>query len=250
MMWFKVLDGLSPIYGDGRRYPGVGRWTRHLDPNLLDPCRYGFHLAKDSQLLGWLGGPTIYEAEPCPEHPPVDADDKWVTCRVRLVRKLTWDDRVARLFAADCAEAALLGERACGREADGRSWEAVRVARRYADGGASDGELGAARDAAGAAAGAAASAAAWAAASAAAGAAARAAPWGAAWAAARDAAEAAARGAARAAARAAPWGAAEEAAEEAASAAAMKELMGRLTVYLDGQTPPPPAALYGPDKGP
>jgi hypothetical protein len=65
------------------------------------------------------------------------------------------DDRQCRLFAADCAERALVRERAAGREPDERSWEAIRVSRAYARGDATEEELAAARaalDAAGAAA--------------------------------------------------------------------------------------------------
>ncbi len=93
-------------------------------------------------------------------------------------------ERLARLFACACAERVLLRERAAGREPDARSWAAVDVARRHADGQSTDEEL----------------AAAWAAARDAAWAAARAAAWDAAGAAARDAAWDAARAAARAAA--------------------------------------------------
>ena len=60
-------------------------------------------------------------------------------------------DRIFRLFAADCAERALFRERAAGREPDARSWAAVAVARRYAVGEATAGELQAARAAASAA---------------------------------------------------------------------------------------------------
>ena len=57
-----------------------------------------------------------------------------------------------RLFATDCAEWALLRERAAGRESDPRSWTAVECARAYARGRATAEELVAAWDAAGAAA--------------------------------------------------------------------------------------------------
>src|SRR5690606_5755966 len=50
---FKALDGLRPMHGDGR-YPGVGRWTRHLDPQQLQPCAYGYHLTRGPQVFGWL----------------------------------------------------------------------------------------------------------------------------------------------------------------------------------------------------
>jgi hypothetical protein len=92
------------------------------------------------------------------------------------------DDRQRRLLACDCAERALLRERAAGREPDERSWNVVRVARAYARGGATDEELAAAWYAAGDASGAA---------------------WSAAWYAAGDASGAAAWHAASAAAWAA-----------------------------------------------
>jgi hypothetical protein len=210
--FFKALDGYHPAHGGDGRYPGVGRWTRHLDPARLEACEYGFHLAKGPQVLSWLA-PTLYIAEPCSEHPPVDAADKWVTCRVRLVERLDrWDDRTARLFAADCAEAVLLGERASGREPDERSWNAVAVARRFAIGDASAADLVAARDAARAA---------------------------------RDAAGAA-RDAARDAAGAA-WDAARDAWDAArdARAAARDSQYQQLVAYLTGDPIPDVAALYG-----
>jgi hypothetical protein len=58
------------------------------------------------------------------------------------------DAPILRLFAADCAERALLREQAAGREPDPRSWAAAAVARRYARGEATDEELDAAWDAA------------------------------------------------------------------------------------------------------
>ena len=135
-------------------------------------------------------------------------DAVWAACHAM-------NDRQRRHFACDCAESVL------HLANDPRSSEAVRVARLYADGRATDDELAAAwaaaRDAARDAARAAAWAAAWAAASAAARAA-RAAAWDAAWDAARaaawnaalDAAWDAARAAARDAARDAAWDAARQ----------------------------------------
>src|SRR5690606_1420642 len=145
---FKTLDGFRPVHGGDGRYPVVGRWTEHLDPTRLKPCVYGYHLTRGPQVLRWLG-PTLYVAEACPDHPPVDDSDKLVTCRARLVRRLDrWGETTARLFAADCAEAALLGERACGREPDPRLWAAVDAARAFARGEIDRGEFDAARDAA------------------------------------------------------------------------------------------------------
>src|SRR5690606_8357476 len=115
------------------------------EPQQLQPCVYGYHLTRGPQVLRWLG-PTLYEAEACPDHPPVDDGHKLVTCRVRLVRRLDrWDETTARLFAADCAEAALLGERMSGREPAERSWAAVDAARRFARGAIRSAALAAAR---------------------------------------------------------------------------------------------------------
>jgi len=232
---YKVLDGLSPVHGGVGRYPSVGRWTtRHLNPQQLKPCVYGYHLTRGPQVLGWLG-PTLYVAEACPDHPPVDDGHKLVTCRVRLVRRFDrWNDVTARLFAADCAEAALLGERMSGREPDERTWGAVDAARRYARGEIQFAALSAAWEAAWEAA-AAARVAARDTAKAAAAAAARAAR-----ATAAAAAKGAAGNAAEAAAEAAAWDTAEAAAWDAKVA-----LYRRLCAYLEGAPIPPVEPLYG-----
>lgn len=64
-----------------------------------------------------------------------NADKLWALIYVFM------DDRERRVFACDCAERALLREREAGREPDERSWNAVAVARRFADGNASNEEL-------------------------------------------------------------------------------------------------------------
>ena len=215
MTFYKVLDGYQPTNGGNGRYPGVERWTRHLNPDDLIACQTGYHIVKDVQVLDWLG-PTIYEAEPCDLHQPVDGYGKWVTCRVRLTRRLNWDDRVARLFAADCAKSALLGERAKGREPDERSWAAVEVAIRFAEGDATVDELDAARAAARAAV--------------------------------RDAARAAAGAAAGAAVGAAVRAAARDAARDAARAAAGAVLYDRLVGYLYDKPITEVTPLYGPNR--
>src|SRR5690606_27215958 len=243
---------VSRMHGGVGRYPSVGGWTaRHLNPQQLKPCVYGYHLARGPQVLGWLG-PTLYVAEACPDHPPVDDGHKLVTCRVRLVRRLDrWNETTARLFAADCAEAALLGERASGREPDERIWAAVDAARRYARGEIQFVALSAAWEAAWDAA-AAARVAARGTAKAAAAAAARAA-------AAADAAvraavlRAAAWDTAEAAAEAAAWDTAPAAALDVAAAAALDAAAGGATVGLDrragacrgGAPAPPVEPRYG-----
>src|SRR5690606_26109009 len=177
------------------------------------PCRRGYHLCRDAaDLLCWLG-PTIWVAEAAGA--VVAHRDKVVVERARLLRRLPWDERTAREFAADCAERALPVYEAA-YPGDDRPRRAVEVARAYARGEATRDQLAAggmaARDAARDAVRAAADAAE---------AAAGAADWDAVRAAA-DAADAAAWVAVRAAADAAAdaaWAAAADAAAEAAEAA-------------------------------
>lgn len=226
-LW-KVLDGTTPVHGGTGRYPGKGRWTRHIDEPLV-ACHVGYHFARGVQLLSWLpflDEFTVWTVDPCPDHPMVDAGDKWVACRVRLGTPHRVGPFDLRMFAADAAEAALLGERASGREPDARSWAAVEAARLFADGALDLGGLNAAGAAARDARDARAAA-------------------DAAWAAA-DAAEAAAEAAAWAAARVVAWAAAGAAAGAAAEAAARDALYDRFTARITGRPLPPVAPLYGP----
>ena len=133
-MLFKTLDGLRPATADtDYRYPGVGRWTRRLDPDKLRLCGYGYHYVTDGQVLDWLAA-TIYEAEPCSEHAPLTDGDKSVTCRLRLVRRFDgWNDRTARLFAADCAERVLPLFEGLYPD-DSRPRDAIVAARRFVNG--------------------------------------------------------------------------------------------------------------------
>jgi hypothetical protein len=183
---FLKTDG-SPCNG------GIGKW--HLPKNgkpgewmppiegPLKPCHNGYHLCRREDVLRWLG-PALYEAE----HKGViiECDNKVVVRAARLIRKLNWDDKVARRFACDCAQRAL---ELYGSPVDERTQQAIDIAIAYIEGVADEEGLNtakstasfaarsAARDAAWAAAGDAARDAAWAAAGAAAGDAARDAAW-------------------------------------------------------------------------
>jgi hypothetical protein len=247
-VYYKVLneDGTSCHGGqctwslptqndDGTWTPG--EWMPAIK-GALEPCENGYHLCRGSDLLDWLG-PVICEAEYCGEM--VEAVDKIVVREARLLRRLNWDERVARLLACDCAEHVLhVFETA--RPHDPRPRQTIEVSRRYANGEATDEQLTAARAAAWdavVAARAAARAAAWAAAGAAARAAAgddaRAAAWAAqaAWAAAWAAWDAAtAAWAARVAAGAAVSTAG---AASAASAAERQWQTERLLADLEGR---------------
>ena len=128
----------------------------------------------------------------------IDDSDKSCAMQRKCLAKID-ATKTLHLFACWCARRALLAERHAGREPDKRSWDAIRVKRRWLSGRASDAELSAAGRAAGLAA---------------------AARWSAAWVTAEGVA--AARWAARWAAAAARWAAAE-AAGAAGKAAAEEE---------------------------
>ena len=151
---YKVLgvDG-KPHHG------GSGRWhlpTQHKSgkwkaaawmPAIkgdLEPCANGYHLCRKDDLLGWLG-PVIHIAEYDGEL--VEAGDKVVVRRVRLISTITtWNDRTARLFAADCAERAL--KKYWTDKSDERPMKAVQAARDFANGKIAAAARDAARDAA------------------------------------------------------------------------------------------------------
>ena len=195
-----------------------GEWMPKVD---VDPCVSGYHLCEEAHLIEWIG-PTLWVAEG--RGKKVDHGDKVVFEQARLIKQLTWDNRIARLFACDCAERVLeIYEKQAPGNLAPRN--AIKVARMFANGEATQDEL----DAAWATAWAARDAedAAWAAR------AARDAARAAAWAAraARDAARAAAGVAARVAARAA----ARVAARAAARVAEQKWQSTRLLQYANGE---------------
>jgi hypothetical protein len=219
MQLYKVLgEGQTSYHG------GSGKWTKNRWRSVsgeVVPCVNGLHLCRRQDLVGWLG-PQIWEVE-ADESGLVEANDKVVVRRARIVRRLdTWNERSARLFAADCAEKVLpIFEKQYPN--DGRPRKAIEAARAFADGKITRADL----DAAGAAAGAAAWDAAWAAARAAARDAARGAAW--------DAARAAVGAVAGAAAWDAAWDAARAAARDAARDEFMQWATDRLFDYLEGR---------------
>ena len=133
-----------------------GKWMPKIKGEL-EPCRNGYHVCRRNDLVAWLNQ-EIYEAEIRGEQ--INHTDKVVAREARLIRKMArWDECTARLFACDCAEHVLhIFEK--HNKTDSRPRNAIEVARRFADGEATKGELAAARDAAGVAAGVAARAAA------------------------------------------------------------------------------------------
>ena len=217
--YYKVLqaDG-SACHGGRGKWPlpqdgKPGEWTPFIE--RVVPCKSGYHVCEKADLVHWLG-PAIFTVEVRGE--TVRDEHKTVAQQARLIKRLdTWNERTQRLFAVDCATRALNAEKKAGRTPDPRSYEALKVARKFAKGEASYAELSAAESAARAAESAAESAA---------------------WSAAESAAESAAWSAAESAAWSAAWSAAESAAWSAARAAESAEQkwqQKRLYEYLSGK---------------
>ena len=205
--FYKVLNRDLTSRNGGTYQWVLGEWAPEIEGTLV-PCRRGYHVCQENDLLEWLG-PVICEAEIGGQ--VLRAENKTAARTARIVRVLdTWNERTARLFACDCAERVLpIFERQ--HPADGHPRMAVDTVRRFAEGQATREELAAAGDAAGDAA--------WAAA------------WDAAWAAAWAAARTAARTAAGTAAGTAAW----DAAGDAAWDAERQWQTQRLMEYLRGE---------------
>jgi hypothetical protein len=134
---YKVLgDDGSAVHGgtgfwplpDGER---PGAWLELPDDVTIEPYGRGLHLCRSEDLVHWLG-PAIFEAEYDGELLEVG---ELIARKARLLRRCEhWNERTARLFAADCAERSLQTLEQRGRACDPRSQAAIRAARLFADG--------------------------------------------------------------------------------------------------------------------
>jgi hypothetical protein len=122
----------------------AGDWMTAGDGKII-PDRNGFSLYPEGDLVRWLG-PVLYEAEYRGEK--TECDHQIIVREARLLRRLDgWNERTMRLFACDCAERALsTWERA--NPNDDKPRRTIEIARRYADGQATQSELCAAWEAA------------------------------------------------------------------------------------------------------
>ena len=143
-------DFAWPLPHDGQ----PGEWVEVGKParkelTVWDLCSGRvLHATDTAHLLDWLNE-ELYEVE-IDESSGVIVAGKIGFRRGRLVRRIeAWNERTARLFACDCAEDAL--QYADPKQRDTLT-ASIAVARRYADGQATQKELAAARAAAGAAA--------------------------------------------------------------------------------------------------
>ena len=110
-------------------------------------CEHGYHSSPSwLDSLQYAPGPIACIVE-IPKRGTKHDTDKQVSRKRKLIAAVD-ATTVLRLFACDCAERALTAEREAGREPDKRSWTAIEVARRFAEGNATLEELSAARSAA------------------------------------------------------------------------------------------------------
>jgi len=134
-------DTLYKLLGeDGRSLYASYQWPlpngkptkwQHAEGDLV-VCENGIHLAREQDILGWLG-PALFVAEA--KGARIDSDDKIVVRSARLLYRVeTWNEKGARLFACDCAERALRRVTAKYGKQGRRSWAAIRMGRRFARG--------------------------------------------------------------------------------------------------------------------
>uniref|UniRef100_A0A7C3WHN9 DUF7666 domain-containing protein n=1 Tax=Desulfobacca acetoxidans TaxID=60893 RepID=A0A7C3WHN9_9BACT len=138
MKLYKVLaKGQMSCYGKEMVWE-PGRWYEIAGD--LVPCRNGFHLCREQDLLDWLHE-EIWEADY--EGEAMDHGNKLVVRKARITKQCAgWNERTARLFAVDCAEdvANMIPEP--------EAQHCLEVARAYAAGEASYEALASAREAA------------------------------------------------------------------------------------------------------
>ena len=115
----------------------------------LVACMHGVHLCRRGDLVRWLG-PVICPVMAYDAEGMLTDTDKVVVRSAAIGAPLaTWNETTARLFSCDVSERAV---RLYWKRADTRPLDAIRVARRFAYGLATQDERDAARAAAGAAA--------------------------------------------------------------------------------------------------
>lgn len=120
---------------DGTWTPG--NWAKKIYGKLI-PCNNGYHICGKNDLVCWLNK-EIYEAEYRGEI--IRNIDNYLVREVRLLCKIeTWNERVARLFAADCAERVLPNYEARYPN-DKRLRLIIKAARDYANGKITSDEL-------------------------------------------------------------------------------------------------------------
>jgi len=142
MTYYKIfkelVDGCAESPYGHQVYNITGEYPKLEGDAVL--CKWGYHFCTPVQLLKYLNqAQTICEVIP---HGEVLIDDE-KCCTVgpiEILEPLNWNERIARLFAADCAEHVLhIFERHYPN--DDRPRKAIEAARKFANGETSVKEL-------------------------------------------------------------------------------------------------------------
>ena len=138
-----TANGAGPYSGFAWPLPTEskpGNWVK-IEGELV-ACENGLHVARgELELLQWLDA-RVFRVEVAGAK--VEAHDKLVVRRARLIEETAWSETTARLFAADCAERVLhIFERR--HPNDGRPRDAITAARAFARGEISGEQRSAAR---------------------------------------------------------------------------------------------------------
>lgn len=141
MLFFKFLTKDNHGSLSGFKWPVPvggfpGEWVE-VEGELV-MCNNGIHVCEWKDVFAWLDA-RMYLVEVGGEC--VSCDNKLAFRRARLVHRVeSWNDRTARLFAADCAERAAR----CWVPVDALDWnpaDTIDVVRRFANGDATQQEL-------------------------------------------------------------------------------------------------------------
>jgi len=140
--WFAEPDAKGRVFlphGDGRE---VKAGETLSVEGKIECCSRGLHASvRPLDALQYAPGGVVCRVEVWGD---VQTEKDKIAGRNRRVLWMADATVALRIFACDCADEALRGERKAGREPDPRSWEATRVARLHAIGQASNEELAAA----------------------------------------------------------------------------------------------------------
>ena len=100
--YYKVLGkDRMPIHGGSGQWPEPGKWTATI--KAPKACERGWHIARIDQLADWLTPDCeVWEVE---AGKTVDAGDKCVATRARLIRKAAWGDGSLKAYEEATAPA-------------------------------------------------------------------------------------------------------------------------------------------------
>lgn len=77
--YYKILNPDGSCCNGGKGYWPEDEWMPELDEDKLEPCKYGYHLCEEKDILGWVeAGSAIAPAYIKPGAKKIRADNKTV----------------------------------------------------------------------------------------------------------------------------------------------------------------------------